>query len=59
MENWYEYEDYQPLSVADAVAIEEAYHLLYRLLERAGELFEDIEHIVEGDRIRRGHLFMR
>ena len=59
MKNWSQYEDYQPLSVDDAVVIEEAYQRLYQLLERAEALYETIEHIVEGDRIRRENLFMR
>lgn len=59
MKNWSQYEGYQPLNIADAVLIEEAYQRLYRLLERAEALYETIEHIVEGDRAQREQLFMR
>lgn len=57
MEKWYSFEQYQPLSEADKLAIEACYDKIYALMDKIMEIYEEIERIVESDQARREQLF--
>lgn len=56
MEYWYQFEDYQPLNVEDALTIEENYDKIYGLMDQVADLYDSILSIVVRDQARREHL---